>query len=309
MSRGRSIGGTAFFGIVFAAALVAATGSGFADWRDETKVLRVGYLSTGNPAQAAARMDLFRSYLESRIGLPVELVPAITYAALIDGTVGGRIQYAIHSATSYVVSEAACTCIEPLAVPAAFDGSVGFHSILLVRADSPIRTLADASGATIAVSGEDSLAGRLVPFAGLAGEGIDAGTYFSRIVDAPGPEAAITALLAGDVDVAAGWSSLTGDASTGYAFGVLTRMVIDGRLSMDAVRVLWRSPIIPFGPHAVRTNMASELKLLLADALFDVAFLAPEVLEAVDRSGFGGGGFVAIDPARYAVIAELIGGE
>ncbi|MEX2318859.1 MAG: phosphate/phosphite/phosphonate ABC transporter substrate-binding protein [Bauldia sp.] len=309
MSRGRSIGGTAFFGIVFAAALVAATGSGLADWRDETKVLRVGYLSTGNPAQAAARMDLFRSYLESRIGLPVELVPAITYAALIDGTVGGRIQYAIHSATSYVVGEAACTCIEPLAVPAAFDGSVGFHSILLVRTDSPIRTLADASGATIAVSGEDSLAGRLVPFAGLAGEGIDAGTYFSRIVDAPGPEAAITALLAGDVDVAAGWSSLTGDASTGYAFGVLTRMVIDGRLSMDAVRVLWRSPIIPFGPHAVRTNMASELKLLLADALFDVAFLAPEVLEAVDRSGFGGGGFVAIDPARYAVIAELIGGE
>ena len=309
MSTGRSIVGAAFFGLFLAAAIVGAADSGLADWRDETKVLRVGYLSTGNPARIAARMDLFRSYLEGRIGLPVELVPAVTYAALIDGAVSGRIQYAIHSATSYAVAEAACACIEPLAVPAAFDGSMGFHSILLVRAESPIRNLADAAGATIAVSGEDSLAGRLVPFAGLAGEGIDAETYFSRIVDAPGPEAAITALLAGDVDIAAGWSSLTGDASTGYAFGVLTRMVIDGRLSMDAVRVLWRSPIIPFGPHAVRIDMASELKLLLADALFDMAFMAPEVLEAVDRSGFGGGGFVAIDPAIYAVIAELIGDE
>jgi phosphonate transport system substrate-binding protein len=86
-------------------------------------------------------------------------------------------------------------------------------------------------------------------------------------------------------------------------------MVIDGRLSMDAVRVIWQSGSIPFGPHAVRTDMASELKLLLADALFDMALFAPEVLEAVDRSGIGGGGFVAIDPARYAIIAELVAGD
>lgn len=296
-------------GFVVAGVLAGATGHVLADWREDTGVLRIGYLSTGNPVQTAARMDLFRTYLEGRIGLPVELVPAVTYTALIDSTAGGRVQYAIHSATSYAVAEAACTCIEPLAVPAAFDGSIGFHSIFLVRADGPIRTLADAAGAAIAVSGEDSLAGRLVPFAGLASEGIDAETYFSKIVDAPGPEAAITALLAGEVDIAAGWSSLTGDRSTGYAFGVLTRMVIDGRLSMDAVRVIWQSGLIPFGPHAVRADMASELKLLLADALFDMALFAPEVLEAVDRSGIGGGGFVAIDPARYAIIAELIGGD
>lgn len=289
-----------------ALSLAGGAGLAVADWRDELKVLRVGYLSTGNPAESGARMDRFRQWLEARIGLPVELVPATTYAALIDGTADGRIQYAIHSASSYAVAESACGCIEPLAVPAAFDGSVGFYSILLVRSDSRIRSLADAAGARIAVSGEDSLAGRLVPLAALAGEGIDPDTYFADVVAAPGPEAAITALVAREVDIAAGWSSLTGDPSAGYAFGVLTRMVIDGRLSMDAVRIIWRSRLIPFGPHAVRTDLASELKLLLADALFDMAAVAPEVLESIDRSGFGGGGFVAIDPDSYRVVAELI---
>ena len=296
-----SVGGIA------AALLLAAVATGDADWRDETKVLRVGYLSTGNQAQNAARMETFRAYLEGRIGLPVDVVPATAYAALIDATVAGRIQYAIHSATSFAIAAAACGCIEPLAVPAAFDGSVGFHSVLLTRSDGAIRSLPDARGARLAVAGEDSLAGRLVPLAALVADGIDPETFFAGIVTMPGPEAAITALLSGEVDVAAGWSSLTGDPSSGYAFGVLNRMVGDGRLTMDAVRILWQSRRIPFGPHAVRTDMASELKLAIADALFDMAALAPEVLEAVDRSGIGGGGFVAIDPADYGVIAELVG--
>ena len=237
------------------------------------------------------------------------MVPATTYAGLIDGTVEGRIDYGIHSATSFAIAEAACGCIEPLAVPAAFDGSVGFHSVLLVRSGGPIHSLPDARGARLAVAGEDSLAGRLVPLAALVADGIDPETFFARIVTMPCPEAAITALLSGEVDVAAGWSSLTGDPSSGYAFGVLNRMVSDGRLTMDTVRILWQSRRIPFGPHAVRTDMASELKLAIADALFDMAALAPEVLEAVDRSGIGGGGFVAIDPTDYGVVAELLGGR
>jgi phosphonate transport system substrate-binding protein len=272
------------------AGLWAAGGPSLATWREDTKVLRVGYLATGNPAADASRMEPFRAYLEGRIALPVELVPSPAYAGLIDGAADGRIQYAILSATAFAALEAACTCVEPLAVPSAYDGSLGFHSILLARADGPVASLADAKGARLALAGEDSVAGRLVPTEVLAAEGIDVATYFAGVVSKPGPEAAISGLLSGDVDVAVGWSSLKGDPATGYSFGVLTRMVIDGRLAMDQVRVVWQSPLIPFGPHVVRTDIAPELKLLLADALFDMASIAPEVLEAVDRTGFGGGG-------------------
>jgi phosphonate transport system substrate-binding protein len=270
------------------------------------KVLRIGYLSSGGPAADNARLEPFRAYLEARIGLPVELVPAATFAALIDAEASARVEYAIHSATSFAAAATACQCIEPLAVASAFDGSTGFYAVLLARADSSIRSLADARGARLALSAEDSVAGRLVPLKAFAAQGIDVDSYFSGVLAVPGPQAAIEALLAGAADVAVGWSSLSGDPVTGYTFGVLTRMVADGTLSMDAVRIVWQSRLIPFGPHAVRRDIAPELKLLLAGALFAMAREAPDALDAVDRSGFGGGGFVAIDAADYAAISELV---
>jgi phosphonate transport system substrate-binding protein len=278
-----------------------------ADWRADLKVLRIGFLSSSNPTHDLARLEPFRAYMEARIGLPVELVPATSYAALIDAEVTGRVPYAIHSATSFVTAEAMCSCVEPIAEPTAFDGSRGFYSVLIARADSQITTLADAKGARLALSAGDSIAGRLVPLKALAAEGIDPATHFSALFEAPGPEAAIAALFDGRADVAVGWSSLTGDPGAGYSFGVLTSMVADGKLSMDQLRVVWESRLIPFGPHAVRKDAPAELKALLGDALAAMAGDAPDVLDAVDSSGFGGGGFVAVSPGDYAVVGELLG--
>ena len=298
-------------GLVWPSAVVAAFLSAAGAFAEATvlgqpDVIRVGFLAADQLAASDARMEPFRAYIESRIGIPVELVPAATYESLIDATVGGQIQYGVHSATSFAVAQHACDCIEPLALPSAYDGSMGFYSVLLARADGAIGSLADARGKRLAVSGEDSVAGRLVPLAELMGQGIDPESYFSGVLAVPGPEAAVSAVLSGEADLAVGWSSLAGDPSTGYSFGLLTRMVIDGRLPPGAVKVIWRSSLIPFGPHAVRNDLPSEMKLRIADALFDMAFVAPEALEAVDRSGFGGGGFVAVDPGAYAVIGSLV---
>ena len=83
-------------------------------------------------------------------------------------------------------------------------------------------------------------------------------------------------------------------------------MTAEGRLAIDQVRIVWQSRLIPFGPHAVRKDMPVELKALLLDALSVMANQAPEVLDAVDRSSFGGGGFVAVNAADYAVVAALV---
>lgn len=291
------------------ALLLTSGGQLLADWRTDLKVLRIGFLSSANPAGDLARLEPFRAYMEARIGLPIELVPATSYAALIDAEVTGRVPYAIHSATSFVTAEAMCSCVEPIAAPTAFDGSRGFHSVLIARADSQITTMVDAKGARLALSAGDSIAGRLVPLKALAAEGIDPATHFSALFEAPGPEAAIAALFDGRADIAVGWSSLAGDPAAGYSFGVLTRMVLDGKLSMDQVRVVWQSRLIPFGPHAVRKDAPAELKTLLGDALTAMAGDAPDVLDAVDGSGFGGGGFVAVSPGDYAVVEELVVGK
>jgi len=278
-----------------------ATGGVHAAWRDDHAVLRVGFLTTAGVGYDALRLEPFRAYLESWLPLPVELVALASYAALVDAQVTDRVQYAIHSATSYVTAAEACDCVEPLALPAAFDGARGFHAILVTRADGAIATLADAEGARLAVAGEDSVAGRLVPMKLLAREGIDPEVYFSTIVETAGPEAAVTALFTGVADVAAAWSS-----PTGQNFGVLAAMVGDGVLGTGQVRSVWASPLIPFGPHAVRSDVPEELKVQLAAALTQMATASPEALDAVDRSTIGGGGFVAVADGDYAVIEALM---
>ncbi len=299
--------GSAAIAIGLAAALLLTSGGYLlADWREDLKVLRIGFLSSANPAADLARLEPFRAYMEARISLPVELLPATSYAALIDAEVTGRVPYAIHSATSFATAEAMCSCVEPIAAPTAFDGSRGFHAVLLVRADSPVQTLAEAKGARLALSAGDSIAGRLVPLKAFAAEGIDPATHFSALFEALGPEAAIAALFDGRADIAVGWSSLAGDPAAGYSFGVLTRMVVEGKLSMDQVRVIWQSRLIPFGPHAVRKDLAPELKALLGEALAAMASDAPDVLDAIDSSGLGGGGFAAVSGDDYAVVEELL---
>jgi phosphonate transport system substrate-binding protein len=291
---------------ILALILASLTAAAHAGWREDTKVLRIGVLAGADPSATRAHLESFRAYLEARIGLPVELVPSYTMAGVIESETSARVSYAILSASGYATAAEMCHCVEPLAVPTAFDGARGFYAVMLARSGSPIRALPDTSGARLALGAQDSVAGRLLPMKAFAAAGIDPETHFAALYEAPGPVEAIRALIDGRADVALAWSSLTGDASTGYDFGPLTTMVADGSLAMDQVQIVWQSPLIPFGPHTVRTDMPAELRTLLGDALTAMAVEAPDVLDAVDSSAFGGGGFVAASAADYAPLADLV---
>ena len=291
---------------VILALLVAAAIPARADWRDDFKVLRIGTVVPRGAAYDIARLEPFRAYLQDRLGLPVEIVAMPDYDALIDAQITARVQYAIHSAASYATAEVTCACLEPVALPAAFDGSRGFHSVLVAHSGSAIASLADARGKRLALAGADSVAGRLVPLKALASQGIDPPAYFSSVLTAADPEQAVTMLFTDEADLAAGWSSLAGDAAGGYSFGVFTRMVSAGSLAMDRLKIVWQSPLIPFGPHVVRRDLPPELKTLISAALMAMAKEAPDALDAVDDSSIGGGGFVPAVAADYSVIEDLV---
>ncbi|HVZ14011.1 MAG TPA: phosphate/phosphite/phosphonate ABC transporter substrate-binding protein [Bauldia sp.] len=277
-----------------------------ADWRGDLKVLRIGYLAPSDAPDAAARLEPFRAYMQSQISLPVELVPATSTAILIDAIATARVSYAIMSGGAYVSAAASCTCVSPLAEPAAFDGSRGFHALLLARADSAIQSLSDTAGLRLALSADDSVAGRLLPMHALAAAGMDPATHFAQLDEAAGPQAAVQSLLDGRSDLSVAWSSLSGDAASGYSFGLLTDMVRSGALAMDQVRIVWQSPLIPFGPHVVRSDLPAEAKQSLLSALTGMAAASPDALDAVDDSIYGGGGFVPVTAGDYAPLAALV---
>jgi len=293
-------------GGLLAASLALAAPSTLAAWRDDVKVLRVGILGGTDPAYRLATLEPFRVYLQDKTGVPVEIVPAATYDALIDAQAGGQVDYAIYSATAFATAVVKCDCVEAFAAPVAADGSLGFYAILVGRAGDSIATLAGAEGKRIGLGPADSVAGSIVPRHAFAAEGIDPDTYFLGITEFPAPEEAVKAMLRGEVDVAAAWSSLTGSESLGYSFGTLNRLVTEGMLGMERIRIVWQSRLIPFGPHALRTGLPAELKGVLSGALLSMAREDPEALDAVDRLGFGGGGFASPDPSLYALVIELV---
>ena len=96
---------------VLAAALVVAVPSStpvaLADWRDEIKVLRIGVMTGPNSAYRLAQLEPFRAYLAEKLAVPVEIIPARDYRALIDAQVGSRVHYAIYSATAFAAAAAA----------------------------------------------------------------------------------------------------------------------------------------------------------------------------------------------------------
>lgn len=289
------------------AALVAAALAtpASADWRDETPVLRIGIVTgpAPNTAFALGQAEPFRAALEARLGSSVALVPAEDYGRLIEAQLTG-VPVTFLSATAFAQLYDLCTCVEPLAIPRNSDDSLGYRSVLLVPAGSPIGTVAALAGARLAVSAPDSVAGRLLPLALFAGEGLTTGDL-GALVERESPAAAVAAMLAGEADAALAWSSLTGSVSAGYSRGVMTQMVADGRLSMDDVRVAWRSPIIPNGPVTIRASAPDDLKADLLAALISIAESDPEIIALVD--GSFGGGYVAGDAAMYDPLVLMIG--
>jgi phosphonate transport system substrate-binding protein len=303
--RGKILHSVLCFGLAaLVAAVPLAPRGASADWRDEISVLRIGVVTGVNAIYRQAQLEPFRLYLEARTALPVEIVPLPTFDALIEAQSSARVQYGIYSATAFSSAASSCRCVEPLAVPTAAGGETGFHAILVARSDGPIRSLADAKDSRLALAGPDSVAGRLLPMKAFEAEGIVASDYFSEVLDKADPEMALTALLAGETDIAAAWSSLAGDETAGYSFGSLSALVAEGSLSMDQIRIVWQSPLIPFGPHAVRNDLPGELKTLLGNALTAMAYEDPAALDAVDRSG--GGGFVSADASLFASTDALI---
>lgn len=287
-----------------ALAIFAAPAAVHADWRNDIPVLRVGVMTGANAPYRIAQLKPFRAYLEARLAIPVEVMAVENFGTLIDAQSAARVHYAIYSATAFSTAAATCGCVEPLAVPTRAGGEAGFHALLVARADGPIRSLADARGTRLAVARADSVAGRLLQMKAMEKEEIEPDDYFARVIERDNPELAISALLAGEADIAVAWSSLAGDMSAGYSFGVLTGLVADGELSMDQIRIIWQSPLIPFGPHAVRSDLPDDLRQLILDALLAVASEDPAALDAVDR--FAGQGFVAVDADFFAPIAALI---
>ncbi|MGQ7792086.1 phosphate/phosphite/phosphonate ABC transporter substrate-binding protein [Faunimonas sp. B44] len=274
--------------------------------RSGTEPVRVGIIGRSPIAPFLERLAPFRDGLARALGRPVEIQPFATYAALVDAQVSNRVQLGLHSSASFAVAEAACACLEPLVAPAAEDGTLAFHGILVARRDAAKDGLDGLRGGHLVAGGPDSIGASRLPLAALAAEGIDP-SFFGRIESVHSPVEAMRMVLDGRADAALGWSTMTGDAAAGYSRGSLALLARLQEGAAGELAVLWRSPPLTHGPVAASTSLPEADRQSARGYFLDLAAADPETYGRIEP--FYPGGYRAVGPDDYRSAALLAGGD
>lgn len=272
-------------------------------WQDELGTLRVGIAGSGSATSLAASAEPFRLALQDRLGVAVEIIGYAGLRDLILAHAGGRVEYAIYPATAYAATWLQCECIEPLAVARSADGTDAIRSVLIARRDGPRNTLAGLEGSAIVALGPDSVAGYAFPVFELAREGRlsdPAGHDYRFLASA---EEAIRAFAAGEGDYLLGWSSMSGDLSTGYSRGTL-RNLVELAGNVASWPVIWQSSPIPHRVHAVRKNLDGEAKTVLREVLSRMADTDPVAYDSIE--GIYSGGYSIARHQQFAPLIEFV---
>jgi len=271
----------------------AALGLGLAGTRAQAqppKEFRIGLLGGENTQDRLARYDEFQKLLSDHLHMQVKLYPAADYAGVMQGIAAGQLEAAEFGASGFAGAWLDCKCIEPVVVPQEKDGSTYYYSVMVVRADSGIKTLADMQGHSLAWADPNSTSGYLIPSATLKTKGINLadGAYFSKTGFSGGHEQGVVAVLNKQYDAAVTWTSGQGDISEGYTRGNLRSMVDRKMLKMSDINIIWQSGKIPNGPWAVRSALPADLKASFTAFLLALPKSNRNVYDDVEQgSGIG----------------------
>ena len=298
--------GAALAGFAALAALPMLTTSNTAyaadDWRDQVPVFRVGILGGENEADRLKNYACFKDHLEARLGVPVELYPASDYAGVMQGLIAGNLEYAGLGSSAYAgIAIQDPDAVEPIVTTEQVDGSLGYYSVMYVRADSPYKSLEDLKGKTLAFADPNSTSGYLVPSYELKASGYSPEEFFGETGFGGGHEQAVVAVLNGQYDAGVTWTSGVGDIAKGYSRGNLRKMVDKGSLDMDDIRIIWKSNLITNGPRVIRKNVPQELKDMMRGIVVNLPLEDRACAEAI-----AGGKFNSFQPIHHEFYKPII---
>ncbi|PZX38000.1 phosphonate transport system substrate-binding protein [Roseinatronobacter thiooxidans] len=285
------------------ACLVSTVTPAAADWRADFGTYNIGILSGENEADRLRRYSCLQELMTDTLGVPVELYPAADYAGVMQGLLAGQLHHAGLGASGYAgIYLQDPEAVDVVMTSANVDGSLGYYSVIVTRADSGIETLEDMAGRSLAYADANSASGYLFPRAELRLAGIE-DAYFGRVGFSGGHEQGVIAVLQGQYDAAATWSSLLGEHAEGYSRGNIRRMVDNGLLDMNDIKIIWTSDLIPNGPTVLRKDLPQEARALVMDLFLNMKERQPDCYNAT--IGGEGGGFVEIGHDFYETAVRL----
>lgn len=235
----------------------------------------------------------FVDHLKSCIGKPVRFLPVYSSAATVEALRSGRIQLSLLSAgdTPFAVNIGGAV---PIAIHGtAKEGIAAYHLIVVVKKDSPFKTLIDLKGKKVAHVSPSSNSGNLAPRALFPKEGLVPDKDY-KVLYSGKHDNSVSGVLSGDYDAGA------------VADDVLIRMIQRGVLKPGELRIIYQSQPFPAGSLALAHDLDPSLKKQIVDCTFTFRF--PSELSAAFR---GPDRFVPLDYKRdyesVRQVAEMSG--
>jgi phosphonate transport system substrate-binding protein len=212
-----------------------------------------------NAGMVGERYKDFLEYLSKETGVKVTLRVAADYAAVIEGQRAGQIHIGYYGPTAYARARMTGANITPFVTETAKGGVRGYYAVFYTKANSPYKTIADLKGKNFGLVDPNSTSGNVVPRFALDKMGINADTYFGKVVYTGSHVNAVMALQQGTVDAAANWWNSEEDSE-------LMRMVTKGMVKKEDFQIIFKSDLIPASPVAYLDSLPADLKAKISQA-------------------------------------------
>lgn len=226
------------------------------------------YTPVEDPAVYKDAFSDFQKYLGKATGKEVVYYTVQSNAAEVEAMRSGRLHIAGFSTgpTGFAVNLAGYV---PIAVKGNADAFQGYNLIVLVKKDSPIKTMADLKGKKVAHTSASSNSGNLAPRALFPPLGLTPDVDYT-VVYSGKHDQSVLGVAHGDYDAAP------------VASDVYERMLRAGRVEEGALRIIYTSARFPTSSFGYSNQLCPDLAQKIVKAFNDYRF-TPEMMET-----FGG---------------------
>jgi len=245
--------------IALLAATTTLTGPVLA--QDAIKEFNIGILGGENAQDRMTSNECFRAKVEEALGVPVKIFTPADYDGVIQGLIGGTLDYAGLGASAYAkIFLTDPEAVEIQSTTQNVDESTGYYSIGFARKDSGITKIEDAKGKSFAFADPNSTSGYLVPAAELTESLGKLEDFFAEVKMSGGHEQTIVGVSNGDFAAGVSWADGLGNWEDGYTNGAFRKAADAGLVDMNNIVEIWRSKLIPNGPYVVRKALPQDVK-------------------------------------------------
>jgi phosphonate transport system substrate-binding protein len=272
-------------------------------WRKEVGQIRVGVNPSEDTAVTLARWNSFTERLARITGLKTTVFEATDYNGIIQAMASGQVELAQLGGSAYAnVRNQMGEKVEPNLANRSAEGTAGYYSTLVVRADSPYKTIDDLRGRTIGYVDFSSTSGYLYPRLKMKEEGKDPDTFFGKSIVSGGHSQGVLGLGNGQFDAVFALGS-QGTPKTGFTNGSLWTLARNGMIKLSDYRVIWTAGPMMNSPYVIRTDRPQAFQDIVRGALASFPYEDPK--RWVEIGLPEGSDLIVVDNSDYAEAIDM----